>query len=444
MTAEAGTEQTLETVIEDLDHDGRGVGRVGEKVVFVDGGLPGERVRFRYTKRGRHYDQAVVETVLEASPDRVEPPCPVFGVCGGCSLQHLDGDAQVAAKERMLRDNLQRVAGLTPAAWLSPIDGDHWGYRAKARLSIRQVRNKGVLVGFRERGSSFVTVMDACPVLDPRLDALIGPLKELVAGMSRPDRLPQAEVAATDGDAVVVLRHLTDLTEADWERLRAFQAEQGVYVETQAKGPETATALDPEDPPRLFYELPEHRITLEFRSTDFVQVNRRVNRQLVDRALALLDPWPGERVLDLFCGIGNFSLPAARSGAGVLGLEGEGALVERAAANAETNDLAENTEFRTADLEAVPLGEVPGARAADKVLLDPPRSGAVEAVKQLADQLRPRRVVYVSCNPATLARDAGILANAGYRLDSAGIANMFPHTAHVESIARFELSEEAR
>jgi len=443
MATKADTAEPVETVIEDLDHDGRGVGRVSDKVVFVDGGLPGERVRFRYTKGGRHYDQGVTEAVLDPSPQRVEPPCPVFGVCGGCSLQHLDPGAQVAAKQRMLGDNLQRVAGVAPDAWLPPIDGEHWGYRAKARLSIRQVRNKGVLVGFRERASSFVTVMEACPVLDPRLDALIQPLKELVAGMSRPDRIPQAEVAATDADAAVVIRHLTELTDADRERLASFQATHGVIVETQAKGPETATPLDPTRPARLVYELPEFDVTLHFRSTDFVQVNRAVNRRLVSRAVALLEPAPGDRVLDLFCGIGNFSLPLARCGASVLGLEGEAALVERAAANAAANGLDGGTEFRTADLEAVPLNEIPGARAVDKVLLDPPRSGAVEAIKHIAEGLRPRRIVYVSCNPATLARDAAILANAGYRLDAAGIANMFPHTAHVESIARFELAEVA-
>ncbi|HKJ70721.1 MAG TPA: 23S rRNA (uracil(1939)-C(5))-methyltransferase RlmD [Gammaproteobacteria bacterium] len=441
MAAESGTAAGLETVIEDLDHDGRGVGRVADKVVFVDGALPVERVRFRYTKGGRRYDQAVTEAVLEASPNRVEPACPVFGVCGGCSLQHLDGEAQVAAKERLLRDNLERVGGLAPEAWLAPIDGPHWGYRAKARLSIRRVRSKGVLVGFREQASSFVTQMNACPVLEPRLEALIEPLKGLVAGMSRPDRVPQAELTATEGDAVAVIRHLTALTDADRERLADFQQAHGAVLETQAGGPETAVPLDPERPAELFYRLPDFGLTLRFGSTDFIQVNAAVNRQLVSRALAQLDPRPGERVLDLFCGIGNFALPIAGAGAEVLGLEGEGALVERARANAESNGLAAGTEFRSADLDAVPLGEVPGVAGSDKVLLDPPRSGAVEAVKQLAEGPRPGRIVYVSCNPATLARDAGILAHAGYRLAAAGIANMFPHTAHVESIARFELGE---
>jgi len=434
---EADSESLPEIRIDDLDHDGRGVGRVDDKVVFVDGALPGERVRFRYTKGGKQYDQGKLEEVLEASPDRVEPPCPVFGLCGGCSLQHLAPEAQVAAKEAQLLQNLQRTGGLSPEERLAPLDGPHWGYRAKARLSVRQVRNKGQLVGFRERASSYVTVMDACPVLEPRLDALIQPLKELVAGLSRPDRVPQAEVAASEGDACVVIRHLTELTEADRERLLAFQAEQGVVVETQAKGPETATPIDPDRPADLFYRLSEFDLTLRFRSTDFVQVNQEVNRQLVSRAMELLAPETGETVLDLFCGLGNFSLAAAARGAQVVGLEGERALVERAEANARANGLTDQTRFATADLSETPLSDMAEARKADKVLLDPPRSGAVEACKQLVE-IAPRRIVYVSCNPATLARDASVLAHGGYRLVAAGIANMFPHTAHVESVAWFE------
>ncbi|KPV40111.1 hypothetical protein AN478_08135 [Thiohalorhabdus denitrificans] len=440
MTAKASSQEIAgEVRIDDLDHDGRGVGRVEDKVVFVDGALPGERVTFRYTKRGRHYDQARVAEILEASPDRGDPPCPVFGLCGGCSLQHLDPEAQVAAKDRMLADNLERTGGVSPERRLDPLDGPHWAYRAKARLSIRSVRNKGVLVGFRERASSYVTQMDACPVLAPRLEPLIPALKELVASLSRPDRVPQAEVADTEGDAVVVLRHLTELTDSDRQLLLDFQRQQGVVVETQSKGPETAMPIDPERPADLRYSLPEFGLTLRFGSTDFIQVNAEVNRQLVSRALALLEPGEGDRLLDLFCGIGNFSLPAAVRGAQVVGLEGEEALVARAADNAAANGLQERTRFATADLTETRLADIPGAAECNKVLLDPPRSGAVEAVKQLAGELRPRRVVYVSCNPATLARDAAILAQAGYRLKEAGIANMFPHTAHVESMARFEL-----
>lgn len=425
-----------ETVIEDLDHEGRGVGRVADKVVFVEGALPGERVRIQYTKGGRRYDQARVAELQEPSPQRVEPPCPVFGLCGGCSLQHLSPEGQIPAKEGWLRSNLEHTAGLLPDNWLPAIDGPHWGYRAKARLSIRHVPRKGVLVGFRERASSFVTQMEACPVLDPRLDALIEPLKELVAGMSRSDRIPQAEVAASEGDSAVVLRHLTELTPADRDRLGAFQEAHGVVVETQSKGPDTAAPMDPTRPADLFYSLPEFDLRLDFRATDFVQVNLAVNRQLVHRAIGLLDPRPGDRVLDLFCGLGNFSMAAARRGARVDGLEGEPSLVERASANAAANGLSEAAGFATVDLDAVPLTEVPAARAVDKVLLDPPRSGAIEAVKQLAE-IGPERIVYVSCNPATLARDAAVLTHGAYRLESAGIANMFPHTAHVETVARF-------
>jgi 23S rRNA (uracil1939-C5)-methyltransferase len=433
-----------EATVTDLDHDGRGVGRVEDKVVFIDGALPGERVRFRYTRTGRQYDQGQVLEVLEAAPERTEPGCPYFGLCGGCALQHLAPDAQVTAKEGFLRDNLQRLAGVGPQQWLAPITGPDWGYRAKARLGIRSVAKKGVLVGFREKAGRYVTDMDQCPVLDPRLERLLLPLRELVAGMSRPDRVPQAEVAASESDAAVVIRHLTELTDEDVRRLRAFQAEHGVVVEAQPKGPETAHPIDPERPADLHYRLPEDDITLYFHSTDFVQVNAEVNRQLVTRALDLLAPEPGERVVDLFCGLGNFSLPVARRGAEVLGLEGESGLVERARANAAANGLSERTGFEVADL-AAEEGELPDLDGADKLLLDPPRSGAMAVVKRLpaaSEPGAPARVVYVSCNPATLARDAGYLTEVlGYRLSAAGIANMFPHTAHVESVACFDRPE---
>lgn len=427
--------------VSDLDHDARGVARVEGKVVFVEGGLPGETVALHYTKRGRHYDQARAEEVLEASPDRVNPPCPVFGLCGGCSLQHLAGAAQIRAKEGWLKGNLEQEAGIQPEQWLAPLDGPHWGYRAKARLSARQVRRKGVLVGFRERASRYVTQMDACPVLDPRLDALIEPLKGLIAGMSRPDRIPQAEVAASEGDAAVVVRHLTELTDDDRARLHDFQAEQGVVVETQSKGPDTAAPVDPDRPADLHYTVGDPAVTLRFASTDFVQVNAEVNRRLVARVLELLNPQPDDRVLDLFCGLGNFAVPLAARGAQVRGIEGEQALVKRAQSNAAANGVAERTAFRVADLTTAALTDGLEGETVDKVLLDPPRSGAVEAVKQIG-ALAPRRIVYVSCNPATLARDAGILGHMGYNLTAAGVANMFPHTAHVESIACFDARKE--
>lgn len=427
-----------EAAVTDLDHDGRGVGRVEDKVVFIDGALPGERVRFQYTRTGRQYDQGRVLEVLEPAAERAEPACPYFGLCGGCALQHLAPDAQVAVKERVLAENLRREGGTEPEQWLDPITGPDWGYRAKARLGIRAVHNKGVLVGFREKAGRYITDMDQCPVLEPRLERLLLPLRELVAGLSRPDRVPQAEVAASEGDVAVVIRHLTELTDDDWRWLRDFQATHGVVVEAQPKGPETAHPVDPERPADLHYCLPADGITLYFRSTDFVQVNADVNRQLVGRALDLLDPQPGERVVDLFCGLGNFSLPIAARGADVLGLEGESALVERAQANAAANGLAERAGFDVADLAVEEAEPLPGLAGADKVLLDPPRSGAMVAVKRLGEH-PPGRVVYVSCNPATLARDAGYLTSVlGYRLSAAGIANMFPHTAHVESVACFD------
>ncbi len=438
MAADAEAAEGLEVRIDDLDHEGRGVGRLGEKVVFVEGALPGEWVVIRRTKRGRHFDQGQAIRILESSAERVEPSCSVFGTCGGCSLQHFDPMAQVVAKERRLFETLQRTTGASPEYRETPIDGPYWGYRAKARLSIRQVAKKGVLVGFRERAGRFVTQMARCPILEPRLDALIEPLKGLVAGMSRPDRVPQAEVIASQGDAALVLRHLTTLTEEDRDRLLRFQEDQGVVVETQAKGPDTAAPIDPERPAQLFYDLEAFEVRIGFGSTDFIQVNPWINRELVARAIALLDPLPEERVADLYCGIGNFSLPLATNGAHLIGLEGDSDLVSRARANAQRNGLSECTAFHSVDLEEVPLGELPLARSLSKVLLDPPRSGAVGPVKELAGRIRPQRIVYVSCNPATLARDAAILVNAGYRLTTAGIANMFPHTSHVESLVCFD------
>ncbi len=425
-------------LISDLDHQGRGVGRADHKVVFIDGALPGESVRFRYTKRGRHYDQGTLESVVEASPERAEPPCPYFGRCGGCALQHLKPEAQVTAKAAQLRNQLQQEAGTEPDYWLPPLEGPPLHYRSKARLSIRAVHNKGVLVGFRERASRYVTEMEQCPVLAPQIEALLLPLRTLVAGMSRPDRIPQAEVCTSEGDTCVVLRHLTPLTDSDRHRLSAFQARHGVVVETQARGPESATPIDPERPAYLYYTLPPYGITLSFRGTDFIQVNLGVNAQLVQQAVTLLDPQPGEQILDLYCGIGNFSLPLAYRGAEVHGIDGDPELITRAQANAYHNGtLAERVRFKQNDLSRLSLENILQGRTADKLLLDPPRSGAIEVVKQL-QQWRPRKVVYISCNPGTLARDAGVLTKVcGYTLQAAGIADMFPHTAHVESMACF-------
>jgi 23S rRNA (uracil1939-C5)-methyltransferase len=339
----------------------------------------------------------------------------------------------MAAKQNWLEQNLARIGKVSPARWLAPITGDEWGYRHRARLSVRRVPAKGgVLVGFRERHSTYVAELGGCPVLTEGVSRLIPPLKALVECLSVRARLPQIEVAVGDNAAALVFRHLEPLTDADLAHLRAFAREHSIHVWLQPGGPDTAHPLEPADS-ALHYELPEFGVRLAFRPTDFTQVNHAVNRLLVARALELLDPRPGERIADLFCGLGNFSLPIARRGAQVLGFEGSRELVERARANAAANGLV--AQFEVMDLFApslAPFGPF------DKVLIDPPRQGAIELVKALPDAW-PRRLVYVSCDPATLARDAGVLVHTrGFHLAAAGVVNMFPHTAHVESLALFE------
>ncbi len=426
--------------IEDLSHDGRGVGRREDgKPVFVAGALPGETVRALPERRHRTYDEAVAAEVLEAAPERIEPRCPHFGTCGGCTLQHLAPEAQVRAKQSWLLENLARIARSVPEQVLAPVTGPVWGYRRRARLAVRDVPKKGrVLVGFRERGGRYVADMRVCEVLDPRFARLIEPLSELVAGLSVRRRLPQVELAAGDEAAALVFRHLDPLTGADRDRLRAFGEAHGLQVHLQPGGPETVAALWPEDPPPLAYALTEFDVTLRFGPLDFTQVNAAVNRAMVAQAVALLDPRPGERVLDLFCGIGNFSLPLARRGARVEGVEGEAGLAARAAENARLNGLEGQARFHVADLATPPVNAPWLEGGVDKALLDPPRSGA-EAMAHRLGELGVARIVYVSCHPATLARDVGVLAGRyGYRLRAAGIMDMFPHTAHVESIALLE------
>jgi 23S rRNA (uracil1939-C5)-methyltransferase len=432
-------EHFLEAMIDDLSHDGRGVAHIEGKTVFVADALPGERVRARLTRRHRHFDEARAEEILQASPDRVEPRCPHYGVCGGCVLQHLAGGAQVTAKQNVLAQNFARIGHIEPVRWLAPLTADSWGYRRRARLSVKHVAKKGrTLVGFRERDPRFVADLAHCDVLDPalgeRLDALGAMLNTLDAAAS----IPQIEFAAGDAARVLVFRHLQPLSEADRAKLAAFGREHDLGVMLQPGGTDSVQPLWPEHVD-LRYGLPEFDLDLSFRPLDFVQVNARLNRRMIDHALALLAPGPEDRVLDLFCGLGNFSLPIARRAGWVCGVEGDAGLIERARANAAANGVA-NAEFHLGDL----AGEVRGsawARAAwDLLLLDPPRSGADELLKQLPGK-SVRRAVYVSCHPGSLARDAGTLVREhGFRLEAAGVMDMFPHTAHVESIALFERS----
>lgn len=425
-----------EAGIDGLSHDGRGVGRHEGEVVFIDNALPGERVRFRPGKRRRKVRQAVLEEILDPSADRVTPQCPYFGTCGGCALQHLDPRAQLEHKQRQLADNLERIAKVTPDEYLTPESAEPWHYRRKARLGIRYVPKKGgVLVGFRERQKNYITSLNACLVLDRRLSDLLPGLHELVAGLSRYDRIPQIEVAAGDNAAALVFRHLEPLTDADHESLTAFGRHHDVRILLQPGGLDSIHMLWPTDAESLYYEV-DDVLRIHFDPTDFIQVNGVQNRKLVARALSLLEPGPGDRILDLFCGLGNFTLPVARRSGHVTGIEGEVRLVERGRENANLNGI-ENAEFKTADLYTEELTGNWIDDSYNKLLLDPPRSGAMEVMKRVPD-IDPERIVYVSCNPATLARDSEMLVRKyGYRLLRAGVIDMFPHTTHVESIALF-------
>ncbi len=445
--------QNPEILIESLDHEGRGIGRVGDvpdgKVIFVEGGLVGERVRYSSYRKKPSYENAIATEILRASSTRVVPTCPHFGVCGGCSMQHLDARAQVAVKQRVLEDNLWHIGKLRPDIVYRPIYGPSWGYRYRARLSVRHVVKKGgVLVGFHEKRSSFVADMRECHVLPEKVSKLLVPLRELIGALSIRDRLPQIELAMGDGNdamggepvIVLVLRILDPLSSDDEGLVRAFADQHRVDFWLQSKGPDTITPFYPAES-RLAYGLPAFGIKMPFRPADFTQVNSFINRVLVSRALKLLDPQPHERIADLFCGLGNFTLPIARTAREVIGIEGSAALTERAANNAALNGLSHKTHFSVANLFEASLEQFRSLGHFDKMLIDPPREGAFEVAKvlcQLGDQA-PGRIVYVSCNPSTLARDAALLVHEGpYRLVGAGVVNMFPQTSHVESIAMFE------
>ena len=428
-------------VIESLDQEGRGVAHIDGKAIFIDGALIGEHVSYSTYRKKPSYELAQVVAIDRASASRVVPQCRYFGTCGGCGMQHLDASAQVAVKQRALEDALWHIGRVRPGQMLAPIHGPSWGYRHRARLAVRDVAKKGeVLVGFHEKRSSFVADMRSCEVLPRRISDLLVPLRRLVEALSIRGRLPQIEVAIGDRDGrpidVLVLRVLEPLQPADHERIAAFADLHAVHFHVQPAGPETTRPLYPLDDP-LAYTLPEFGLTLRFRPTEFTQVNAAVNRVMVRRAIALLDPRPGERIGDLFCGLGNFTLPIAHRGAHAVGVEGSAGLIKRARANAAANALEGNTEFHAADLFEIGSADFAGWGRLDKLLIDPPREGAIAVTKSLpVDQVR--RIVYVSCNPATLARDAGVLVNAhGYRFASAGVVNMFPHTAHVESMAVF-------
>lgn len=421
-----------------LDHEGHGVARIDSKVTFVDGALAGERAEINIYRKHAKYNSANAVTILKASAQRTDPRCTYFGRCGGCSMQHLEPGAQVAAKQRVLEENLARIGKVTPGIILPALHGPSWRYRTRARLSARWVDKKGGgLVGFREKRSSFIADMTSCEVLTADVSALIQPLRDLVGQLSNADRIPQIEVAVGENITVLVFRLLDPWNDDDAVVVRAFAEQHGVQVWEQSKGPDTVRPFWPLTAPELSYSLPEFGLVMPFAPTEFTQVNTGINRALVSRAMRLLNPQPGERIADLFCGLGNFTLPIARSGADVTGIEGSVELVARARENALRNQLP-NARFAVDNLFEMTPEKFVALGHFDKLLIDPPRSGAIDLVNALPDNAAPCRIVYVSCDPATLARDAEVLVHdKGYRLEAAGVANMFPHTAHVESIALF-------
>ncbi|MBX3646240.1 MAG: 23S rRNA (uracil(1939)-C(5))-methyltransferase RlmD [Rhodocyclaceae bacterium] len=427
------------TIIESLDHEGRGVARHEGKTIFIEGALPQEQVDYSSYRRKPNYELATASRILTSNALRVEPRCRHFGICGGCSMQHLDASGQAAAKQRVLEDAFWHLARLRPEVIYPAIFGPAWGYRSRARLSVRLVPKKGgVLVGFHEKRSSYIADMDSCEVLPTSVSVLLPRLRQLIGALSIPDRLPQIEVAIGDSVTVLVLRILKPLTPEDEMLVRAFADAHGVQIWLQPEGPESAYPFHPLEAPRLSYALPDFGLRLEFRPSEFTQVNHGINRMLLRRSMHLLQPRAGERIGDLFCGLGNFTLPIARSGAFAFGVEGSQVLVSRAEENAALNGLADSTVFAVANLFKASPELLAGWGKLDKWLVDPPREGAIELVKAIGDD-GPGRIVYVSCNPATLARDAGVLVHEkGYRLSGAGIANMFPQTSHVESVALFE------
>jgi 23S rRNA (uracil1939-C5)-methyltransferase len=428
--------------VESLDQEGRGVAHVEGKVIFIQGALPNETVKYQATRIKSSYEFAQTVEVITPSNLRVTPKCKHFGMCGGCALQHLDFGAQVAAKQRLLEGDLWHIGKVKAESMLPPIYGPAWAYRHKARLRVKYVPKKDrVLVGFNEKSTPFVADIQGCEVLPPRISALITPLQEMIVQMSIRDAIPQIEVAVGEHTVVLVFRIMEALTSEDEALFRQFSDDHQVQVWTQTKGLETVQPFYPLDGPSLSYSLPEFNLTYPFNPTEFTQVNPHINQVMLRRAIQMLAPKAGEKIADFFCGLGNFTLPIARSGASVLGMEGLATLVARAKESASLNGLADQVKFDEANLfEMTPeilqeLGEF------DKWLIDPPRDGAMALVSALPNDASfgPRRMVYVSCNPSTLARDAGILVNEkGYRLVAAGVINMFPHTSHVESIALFE------
>ena len=428
----------VECVIEGLTTEGRGLVHINDKVVFVDGALPGEKVLIEYTAATSKFNEAKVLEVIEASADRVEPPCVHANICGGCSLQHLDAEKQIENKQQALLESLKFFGNVVPDQVLPAITGPDTGYRYTARLGVRYVAKKDrVLVGFREKRSNFLALIDQCEVLHEKVGHKLTALADLIYGLEQRDQIPQIEVAIDDSNVVLVFRHLKPLDDDDLRQLTEFAKEHQFVILLQPGGPNTVTNLYPLDFTTLEYKLADQNLRFQFDANDFTQVNPHINQQMINRAIELLDLKSDEKVLDLFCGLGNFTLPLAQKSAYVTGIEGSQELVNKAKNNAALNHI-EAVEFHAVDLSAKLEGQRWLSQSYDKILLDPPRSGAMEMINYLG-KLGASKIVYVSCQPTTLARDAGVLVNEyGYQMKAAGVMDMFPHTAHVESIAVFE------
>ena len=428
----------VEAHIESLTLEGQGVARIDGKAVFIEGALPGETVAFRYTSYKQKHDEGKVETLLVPSSERVEPKCAHFGVCGACTWQHIALDAQIQHKQQAMLNNLKHIGKVEPESVFEPLVADGWAYRRKARLGVRWVKAKGkALVGFREKDGRFLADLSRCEILHPTLGEHLTDFQDLITGLEARETIPQIEVAVGDNATALVVRHMEPLSDSDRTQLLEFAREFNYQLYLQPKGPDTVHCIYPQSP-ELYYEHPQFNTRVKFAPLDFFQVNQVLNRKMVVRALELLAPQPTDTVLDLFCGLGNFTLPLARQAAEVIGVEGDMAMVERARAAAHANDI-HNTDYYACNLMAEDLGREPWLkRRYDKILLDPPRAGAKEVIAQMG-KLKASRIVYVSCDPATLARDAGELVHThGYCLVGAGVMDMFPHTSHVESIAIFE------
>ena len=430
--------QSFRITIKSLSHDGRGVAHYPDgKTIFVDAALPNEEVDVTLINQRAKFDEGRCVQVINANPDRVTPLCKFFDICGGCNMQHLSSTAQIEHKQSILIDQLLHFGATSAEEILPPMKGEQWGYRRKARLGVKYVRNKEtVMVGFREKQSSFLADINDCSILDPRVARLILPLRELISGLICKESIPQIEVACGDDSVALVFRHLQSLSKIDKQVLIDFAEQRNIELYLQPGGPTTVTKLFPDDQnERLSYKLEDFSLEMLFHPMDFTQVNAGINRKMLNVAVQLLDLKPEDRVLDLFCGLGNFSLPIARSAAHVTAVEGDEAMVQRGRENARHNGL-DNLDFYAANLAGDFYNQGWAKQGFDKLLIDPPRSGAYEIVQHLST-FAAKRIVYVSCNPATLARDASVLVKNGYRLKSAGVMDMFPHTGHVESIALF-------